>query len=71
MREITRLNTDLDCGWEDEVGHSITSYALGLATAQEQACGALAAVLTEAEKVLATDVSYKSYAENIRACYVK
>ncbi|MBQ8357222.1 MAG: hypothetical protein IJX39_05370 [Clostridia bacterium] len=71
MKEITRLKTDVDCGWRDDVGSSITSYALVLASVQEQACSALVTVMTAAEQAVSKDISYKSNAAVIKACYVK
>ena len=71
MRDIPRLMTDLDCGWSDEVGSSITGYALNLAAAQEQAAVALQTVLGEAERAMAETGDYQSRAQAIQACRIE
>ena len=68
--DIPHLMTDVDCGWHDEVGGSLMSYALSIATAQEQAAAALQAMLGETERVIAQDLSYQSQAAAIRACKI-
>ena len=70
MSSIPKLMTDLDCGWDDEVGGSITNYALGLAGAQEKAAAALQAMLGEAERAMAATVDYQSRAGEIQSCRI-
>ena len=70
MREFPRLMTDVDCGWKDDVGLSITSYARSLAMSQQQECDALRTVMLEAERLINDNVSYQSRSSDIQACKI-
>jgi hypothetical protein len=70
MSGFAPLKTDVDCGWNDEVGGSICAYAVKLASDQEKAAEALSRVMAEGEKCLGQNPTYKSHAESIRACKI-
>jgi hypothetical protein len=71
MRSFTHIETDVECGWEDEVGSSLISVAKAAGASQEQACTALMAELERAESAIRNAPSYQSNAETIRSCRVE
>lgn len=70
MREFPRIMTDVNCGWNDDVGSSITSRALGYAHDQQQACDALKSALEAGENVDRINVSYDRMGQRIDSCRI-
>ena len=70
MREFPRIMTDVNCGWKDDVGSSITSSAVNLARDQQQACEGIRAVLEHAESLADNPLSYQSMSSSIHACKI-
>lgn len=70
MKEFPRIMTDVNCGWKDDVGSSITSCAINLANAQQQACEGIRAVLEHAEDLANSNVSYESQSSSIHSCKI-
>lgn len=70
MKDFPRIMTDVNAGWKDDVGSSLTSYAVNLASAQQQACDAIRAVLSQAEVLINDNTSYKSQSSDIDLCKV-
>lgn len=70
MKEFPRIMTDVNCGWKDDVGSSITSCAVNLAMAQQQACEGIRAVLAEAESIANDSMSYQSQSSSIHSCKI-
>lgn len=71
MSSYTNLKTDVECGWSDEVGASITQCAKGVAVMQGQACSELMGTVNEAESYAKNIKSYVSQIDKIRALVVR
>ena len=70
MSGYTNLMTDVECGWSDEVGASITQCAKGVAVMQEQACSELMGTVGEVGTYSEQCKPYISKIDKIRALVV-